>query len=124
MYNSVTLAAELQTQLNTLGREYGTYTVTYEEGTGHLRVLMRGLAYMRFLERDPRRPYDCLEVIGVDPADFNGQSFTDGSTVTLAHHVDVVGVRTLFLTSSNFGHVASPIFRGRSWWQRATGFTS
>ena len=44
MYNGVTLAAELQTQLNTLGREYGTYTVTYEEGTGHLRVLMTGLA--------------------------------------------------------------------------------
>ena len=62
---------------------------------------------MSFLERDPRRPYDCLEVIGVDPADFSGRSFTDGVPVTLAHHADVVGVRVLYLTSSNFGHYSS-----------------
>jgi hypothetical protein len=112
MYNGITLAAELQAQLNTLGPEYGTYTVTYETGTGQLTVAMAGLAFMSFLERDASRPYDCLEVIGVDP--IIGQSFTDGVPVTLAHHVDVVGVRVLYLTSSNFGHYSSLGPRGES----------
>ena len=62
---------------------------------------------MSFLQRDPRRPCDCLGVIGVDPTDFNGQSFTDGVPVTLVHHVDVVGVRVLYLTSSKFGLYSS-----------------
>jgi hypothetical protein len=114
MYNGVTLAAELQAQLNTLGPEYGAYTVTYEAGTGKLLILMTGLAHMSFLERDASRPYDCLEVIGVDPADFNGQGFTDGNPVTLVHHVDIVGVRVLYLTSSNFGHYSSLGPRGES----------
>ena len=87
MYNGITLAAELQAQLNTLGAQYGAYTVTYDTSTGQLTVSMTGLAFMSFLERDASRPYDCLEVIGVDPADFNGQSFRDGVPVTLAHHV-------------------------------------
>ncbi len=94
----MTLAAELQAQLNTLGPAYGAYTVTYQAGTGKLQILMTGLAYMSFLERDASRPYDSLEVIGVDPADPNGQSFRDGVLVALAHHVDVVGVRVLYPT--------------------------
>ena len=69
---------------------------------------------MSFLERDPRRPYDCLEVIGVDPTDFNRLSFTDGVPVKLVHHVDVGGVRVLYLTSSNFGHYSSLGPRGES----------
>ena len=60
MYNGVTLAAEVQAQLNALGPEYGAYTATYEAGTGKLRILMTGLAYMSFLERDASRLYDCL----------------------------------------------------------------
>jgi hypothetical protein len=114
MYNGITLAAELQAQLNTLGAQYGAYTVTYDTSTGQLTVSMTGLAFMSFLERDASRPYDCLEVIGVDPADFNGQSFRDGVPVTLAHHVDVVWVRVLYLTSSNFGHYSSLGPRGES----------
>ena len=32
-----------------------------------------------------------------------GIDITSGLTVTLPHHIDIVGVRVLFLASSNFG---------------------
>jgi hypothetical protein len=111
MYNGITLANELQNQLNTMGAQYGNYTVVFDTSTGQLNVTMVGIAFMRFLERDASRPFDCLEVIGVDPV---GQSVSDGVTVTLPHHVDVVGTRVLFSTSSNFGHYSSLGPRGES----------
>jgi hypothetical protein len=123
MFNGITLANELQNQLNTMGAQYGNYTVVFDTSTGQLNVTMVGIAFMRFLERDASRPFDCLEVIGVDPV---GQSVSDGVTVTLPHHVDVVGTRVLFSTSSNFGHYSSPhgakvTSCAKLWFPRATG---
>ena len=55
-YNGVTLAAELQAQLNAMG--HGTYTVLYNSATGQLRILATGVVYMRLRARATSRPFD------------------------------------------------------------------
>jgi hypothetical protein len=55
---------------------------------------------VRLRGRDPALLNDALEVLG---ADLNGVYIVSGSTEVMPHHVDVVGVRVLFLASSNFG---------------------
>jgi hypothetical protein len=86
MYNGVTLATELQAQLNGMG--IGTYTVGYSSATGQLNVLATGVGYATFSERSALRPSDCLEVIG---ALDHMIMLTDGIQLTLPHHVDVAG---------------------------------
>jgi hypothetical protein len=49
MFNGVTLAAELQSQLNAMG--IGTYTVVYHSTTGQLSILATGVGYATFSER-------------------------------------------------------------------------
>jgi hypothetical protein len=83
-YNAFTLAAHLQDQLNAL--EDGEFTVVYNESTGRLSIAMVSASYVRLLGRDPSRPNDALEVIGAGEGGIN-----------------IVGVRVLFLASSNFG---------------------
>jgi hypothetical protein len=97
-YNAFTLAAHLQDQLNAL--EDGEFTVVYNESTGRLSIAMVSASYVRLLGRDPSRPNDALEVIG---AGEGGINIVNGVLRTLPHHVDVVGVRVLFLASPNFG---------------------
>jgi hypothetical protein len=108
MYNGVTLAVELQAQLNAMG--HGTYTVVYNSATGQLSILATGVVYMRLRGRATSRPFDALEVIGV----LDGQNFEDGVEVTLPHHVDIAGTRVLYLTSSNLGHYSALGPRGES----------
>jgi hypothetical protein len=109
MYNGVTLATELQAQLNAMG--IGTYTVGYSSPTGQLNVLATGVGYATFSERSVLRPFDCLEVIG---ALDNKIVITDGIQLTLPHHVDVASTRVLYLCSSNLGHYSSLGPRGES----------
>jgi hypothetical protein len=98
-YNAFTLASHLQDQLNASG--YGAWTVVYSESTGRLSVTVAGNGLVvRLLGRDPARPNDALEVIGADEF---GLAIINGFTELLPHQVDVVGVRVLFLASSNFG---------------------
>jgi hypothetical protein len=109
MYNGVTLAAELQNQLNAMG--LGTFSVVFDTSTGQLRILSTGVGYSTFSERAASRPFDCLEVIGA----LDGQTMiTDGVELTLPHHVDIAGTRVLYLCSSNFGHYSSLGPRGES----------
>ena len=109
MYNGVTLAAELQNQLNAMG--IGTFRVIFNTSTRQLSVLSTGVGYATFSERAASRPFDCLEVIGA----LDGQTMiTDGVELTLPHHVDIAGTRVLYLCSSNFGHYSSLGPRGES----------
>ena len=78
----------------------GVYTVVFNDATGQLKIAVNGVPYVRLKGRDPSLPNDALEVVG---ADVVGIDFTNGVTVTLPHHIDIVGVRVLFLASSNFG---------------------
>jgi hypothetical protein len=110
MYNGVTLAAELQAQLNAMGQ--GTFTVVFDSPTGQLKILATGAGYVVFSERSVLRPYDCLEVIGA--LDVGPILLPDNAEVTLPHHVDVSGTRVLFLCSSNLGHFSSLGPRGES----------
>ncbi len=80
--------------------EDGEFTVVYNESTGRLSIAMVSASYVRLLGRDPSRPNDALEVIG---AGEGGINIVNGVLRTLPHHVDVVGVRVLFLASPNFG---------------------
>ena len=61
---------------------------------------MNGVPYVRLMGRDPALPNDALEVVG---ADLNGVNIISGATEIMPHHIDIVGVRVLFLASSNFG---------------------
>jgi hypothetical protein len=109
MYNGVTLAAELQAQLNAMG--HGSYTVVFNSATGQLSILATGVGYATFSERSVSRPFDCLEVIGA----LEGQILlADGVEVTLPHHVDIAGTRVLYLCSSNLGHYSALGPRGES----------
>jgi hypothetical protein len=98
-YNAFTLASHLQDQLNASG--YGVWTVVYSESTGRLTLNVAGSGLVvRLLGRDPKRPNDALEVIGAGEV---GIALVNGFPEILPHHVDIVGVRVLFLASSNFG---------------------
>ena len=110
MYNGVALAAELQSQLNAMGR--GTFTVVFDSPTGQLKILATGVGYVVLSERSILRPFDCLEVIG--GLDVGPILLPDNAEVTLPHHVDVSGTRVLFLCSSNLGHFSSLGPRGES----------
>jgi hypothetical protein len=108
MYNGVTLAAELQAQLNAMG--HGTYTVAYHSATGQLSILATGVVYMRLRARATSRPFDALEAVGA----IDGLNLEDGVETTLPHHVDIAGTRVLYLTSSNLGHYIALGPRGES----------
>jgi hypothetical protein len=108
MYNGVTLAAELQAQLNAMG--HGSYTVVYNSATGQLSIVASGVVYARLQERGVSRPFDALEVIGA----IDGINLADGINVALPHHVDIAGTRVLYLCSSTFGHYSSLGPRGES----------
>ena len=108
MYNGVTLAAELQAQLNAMG--HGSYAVTYNSATGQLSIAASGVVHVRIRERGAVRPQDALEVIGA----IDGVDLADDFTVTLPHHVDIAGTRVLYLCSSTFGHYSSLGPRGES----------
>jgi hypothetical protein len=98
-YNAITLANHVQDQLNAMG--YGEWTVVYNEPTGRLSISVSGTPlYVRLRGRDPALPNDALEVIG---AGLEGINIVSGLTEIMPHHVDIVGVRVLFLASSNFG---------------------
>jgi hypothetical protein len=97
-YNAITLANHVQDQLNAMG--YGVWAVGFNEPTGQLSIAMSGVPYVRLRARDPALPNDALEVVG---AGVSGIDITSGVPVTLPHHIDIVGVRVLFLASSNFG---------------------
>ena len=97
-YNAITRANHVQDQLNAMG--YGVWAVGFNEPTGQLSIAMSGVPYVRLRARDPTLPNDALEVVG---ADVSGIDITSGVPVTLPHHIDIVGVRVLFLASSNFG---------------------
>jgi hypothetical protein len=108
MYNGVTLAAQLQAQLNAMG--HGSYIVNYNSATGQLSIVASGVVYVRLQERGVSRPFDALEVIGA----IDGINLADDITVTLPHHVDIAGTRILYLCSSTFGHYSSLGPRGES----------
>jgi hypothetical protein len=108
MYNGVTLAAELQAQLNAM--DHGSYTVVYNSATGQLSIVASGVVYARLQERGVSRPFDALEVIGA----IDGINLADGINVALPHHVDIAGTRVLYLCSSTFGHYSSLGPRGES----------
>jgi hypothetical protein len=108
MYNGVTLAAELQAQLNAM--DHGSYTVVYNSATGQLSIVARGVVYARLHARVSSRPFDALEVLGA----IDGLNLADGINVVLPHHVDVAGTRVLYLCSSNLGHYSSLGPRGES----------
>jgi len=98
-YNAFTLANHVQDQLNTMG--YGAWTVVFNEPTGRLSITVTGPGLVvRLLERDPALPNDALEVIG---AGLDGINIVSDRTEVMPHHIDIVGVRVLFLASSNFG---------------------
>jgi hypothetical protein len=107
-YNGVTLAVELQAQLNAMG--HGSYTVVYNSATGQLSIVASGVVHVRIRERGVPRPFDALEVIGA----IEGIDLADGFTITLPHHVDIAGTRVLYLCSSTFGHYSSLGPRGES----------
>jgi hypothetical protein len=107
-YNGVTLAVELQAQLNAMG--HGSYTVVYNSATGQLSIVASGVVHVRIWERGVPRPFDALEVIGA----IEGIDLADGFTITLPHHVDIAGTRVLYLCSSTFGHYSSLGPRGES----------
>jgi hypothetical protein len=107
-YNGVTLALELQAQLNAM--DHGSYTVVYNSATGQLSIVANGVVYARLQERGAARPHDALEVIGA----IDGINLADGINVTLPHHVDIAGTRVLYLCSSTFGHYSSLGPRGES----------
>ena len=107
-YNGVTLATELQAQLNAMG--HGTYSVVYNSATGQLRILATGVVYMRLRARASSRPFDALEVIGA----LDGLNLEDNVEAILPHHVDIAGTRVLYLTSSNLGHYSALGPRGES----------
>ena len=108
MYNGVTLAAELQAQLNAMG--HGSYIVAYSSATGQLSIAATGVVYVRLQERGAARPFDALEVIGC----IDGINIADDIAVTLPHHVDIAGTRVLYLCPSTFGHYSSLGPRGES----------
>ena len=108
MYNGVTLAAELQAQLNAMG--HGSYIVAYSSATGQLSIAASGVVHVRIRERGAVRPHDALEAIGA----IDGVDLADGHTVRLPHHVDIAGTRVLYLCSSTFGHYSSLGPRGES----------
>jgi hypothetical protein len=98
-YNAYSLTSHLQDQLNASG--YGVWTVGYDETTGRLSLKVGGSGLVvRLLGRDKIRPNDALDVIG---ADEGGITLINGFTEILPHHIDIVGVRVLFLASPNFG---------------------
>ena len=98
-YNAYSLTSHLQDQLNASG--YGVWTVGYDETTGRLSLKVGGSGLVvRLLGRDKIRPNDALDVIG---ADEGGLTLINGFTEILPHHIDIVGVRVLFLASPNFG---------------------
>jgi hypothetical protein len=112
MYNGITLAIELQTQLNALG--VGSFTVAYGTGTGQLSIGVTDAAFavIRVLGRSVNRPYDALDTIGAELV--NGHAMFSGGTVVFPGHVDVAGTRVLYLTSPNIGHYNSLGPRGES----------
>ena len=110
MYNGVTLAIELQSQLNAMGR--GTFNVAFDSPTGQLKIVSSGVGYVVMSERSILRPFDCLEVIGA--LDVGPILLIENAEVTLPHHVDISGTRVLYLCSSNFGHYSSLGPRGES----------
>jgi hypothetical protein len=98
-YNAFTLASHLQDQLN--ASNYGAWTVAYNESTGRLSLNVEGSGIVvRLLGRDSARPNDALEVIGAGEV---GIVLINGFPEILPHHIDIVGVRVLFLASPNFG---------------------
>jgi hypothetical protein len=98
-YNAFTLASHVEDQLNALS--YGQWDVVYNEPTGRMSMTVTGdPLYVLLRGRDPALPNDALEVIG---AGEGGIVILRGETEIMPHHVDVVGVRVLFLASSNFG---------------------
>jgi hypothetical protein len=98
-YNAFSLAIHVKDQLNALS--YGQWDVVYNEPTGRLSMTVTGgPLYVRLRGRDPALPNDALEVIG---AGEGGIDIVNGVAEIMPHHVDVVGVRVLFLASSNFG---------------------
>jgi hypothetical protein len=112
MYNSITLAAELQSQLNALG--VGDFSVVYDTATGQFSIGLANasVSVFRFLGRATNLPHDALEVIGADLT--SGHAIFSGETLTLPGHVDVSGTRVLYLTSSNLGSFNSLGPRGES----------
>jgi hypothetical protein len=110
MYNGVTLAIELQSQLNAMGR--GTFNVTFDSPTGQLKIVSTGVGYVVMSERSILRPFDCLEVLGA--LDVGPVLLIENAEVTLPNHVDISGTRVLYLCSGNFGHYSSLGPRGES----------
>ena len=72
----------------------------FNDATGQLSITVNGVPYVRLRGRDPSLPNDALEVVGCD---VEGIMFPNGESLTLPHHIDIVGVRVLFLASPNFG---------------------
>jgi hypothetical protein len=97
-YNAITLASHVEDKLNAMSQ--GVWTVVFNVATGQLSITVNGIPYAQLKPRDPSLPNDALEVVGCDVA---GIMFTDGVPLTLPHHIDIVGVRVLFLASNNFG---------------------
>ena len=97
-YNAISLASHVQDKLNAMGQ--GVWTVIYDDATGQLSLTMTGVPYAQLRPRDPSLPNDALEVVGCD---VTGIMFTHGESLTLPHNINIVGVRVLFLASSNFG---------------------
>ena len=113
MYNGVTLAIELQSQVNALS--IGAFTAVYNTATGQLSIALAPedpVKVLRFLGRNSTQPYDALEVLGFDIT--YGRPIQSGEEATLPSHVDSAATRALFLTSSNFGHYSSLGPRGES----------
>jgi hypothetical protein len=105
MYNSFSLAIELQAQLNALG--VGEFSVVYDPNNGHfiIALVSASVSVFRFLGRASDRPHDALEVIGADLV--SGHAMFSGETLTLPGHVNVSPTRVLYLTSSNLGQYNS-----------------
>jgi hypothetical protein len=110
-YNAITLAQELEAQLNALGA--GTFRAIYNAATGRISLSLAdsSLSIFRFWNRLPSRPYDALEVIGLDT---DGLAILNDTTTVFPHNCQVAGTRVLYLTSSNFGHYNSLGPRGES----------
>jgi len=112
MFNGITLAIELQSQLNALG--VGDFSVVYDTATGQFSIglVNASVSVFRFLGRATNLPHDALEVIGADLT--SGHAIFSRETLTLPGHVDVAGTRVLYLTSSNLGQYNSLGPRGES----------
>ena len=113
MYNGVTLAIELQSQVNALS--IGAFTTVYNTATGLISIALGPddpVKVLRFLGRNTTLPYDALDVLGFDIT--YGRAIRSGEEATLPHHVDIAGTRVLHLTSANFGHYSSLGPRGES----------